>query len=380
MRIVLKIGTSSLTSKDGANFSLIEEVVKLIVELRKQKHSVVLVSSGAVGLGSRRLNWSEKPRKVTAKQAAASVGQILLAETYKRFFEIHGQQVIGQVLLTRTSMQDREGYLNARLTFRELLKLGVVPIVNENDVVADEEIRFSDNDQLAALVSEMIEAEHLFILTDTEGLFTEDPRVNPEAKLIEKVDEVTEEIEELSKGKGSKWGTGGMFSKVNAAKMATSRGTTVHIVSAKDPCKILDILSGKAKHGTTFKAKRNPIDAKRAWIAYAVSSVGKLIVDDGAREAVLNNKSLLPVGIKVVCGNFGRGQPVEIIYSNSSSSSNSDTGIVIAKGISRYSSDDLNKIKGHPSEKIEEILGYTYGKSALHRDDIVILDTNKIKK
>jgi glutamate 5-kinase len=367
MKIVIKIGTTSITGKTpgSVNAELIEKVVEIVNYLKQENHQVVIVSSGAVGLGCGCLGWTEKPKTITSKQAAASIGQILLARFYEQYFQKHNQ-TIGQVLLTRIGMQDKERYLNARLTLRELLLLGVVPIVNENDVVADDEIKFSDNDYLSAVVSELIVAEHLFILTDTEGLFTEDPKNNPQARLISIVEEINSEIESKAGMNSSKWGTGGMSTKVQAAKMATSFGTTVHILSSKDPFKILKILNGE-KHGTTFLPRSTPIDARKAWIACGASPKGRLIIDNGALAAISRGKSLLPIGIKKIIGKFGRGNALEIYYEKDHQLR------IVAKGITKYSSDDLRKIKGFPCEEIENILGYSYGNSAIHRDDLAVI-------
>jgi glutamate 5-kinase len=369
MKIVIKVGTSSISGNDpmGINSNLVEQIVDVIGELKTLGHEVVLVSSGAVGLGCKQLGFTEKPKSIVTKQAAASVGQNLLTNVYQEFFKKYNQ-VIGQVLLTKRGMQDKELYLNARLTLRELLKLKVVPIINENDAVADEEIKFGDNDSLSALVSELITAEHLFILTDIEGLFTEDPRVNPNAKLIELVEEVDFEIESKASSSGSAWGTGGMASKIQAAKLATSFGTTVHIMSGQKPRQIIDILHGQSC-GTTFLPRSNPVDAKKAWIAFGAPPKGKFFIDDGALQAIKKGKSLLPVGIKKVFGKFGRGEAIQLIYT----SEDEKKQHLVAVGITKYSIDDTKKIKGHLSEEIEAILGYSYGNSVIHRDDLVVL-------
>lgn len=369
MKIVIKIGTSSIRGKEpsSVNAELIEKIAKIVYKLKEEKYQVVIVSSGAVGLGCGHLGWTEKPKTITAKQAAASVGQILLARFYEEHFQKYNQ-TIGQVLLTRVGMQNKEGYLNARLTLRELLLLGVIPIINENDVVADDEIKFSDNDYLSAVVSELIVAEHLFILTDTDGLFTEDPRENPNAQLISVVEEINSEIEAKAGLNGSKWGTGGMVSKIQAAKMATSFGTTVHILSSTNPFKIIDILQGE-KHGTTFLPRSTSINARKAWIACGASPKGKLIIDSGALAAINKGKSLLPIGIKKIIGKFGRGNALEIYFEEE----NSQNLRIVAKGITKYSSDDLRKIKGFPCEEIESVLGYSYGNSAIHRDDLAVI-------
>ncbi len=343
-----------------------EQIVDVIAKLISLGHEVLLVSSGAVGLGCQKLGWSEKPIKITTKQAAASIGQISLASLYEKLFAKYNL-VIGQVLLTRLGMQNRERYLSARLTLKELLSLKVVPVINENDVVADDEIKFSDNDYLAALVSELVEAERLFILTDTQGLFTADPSTDPSAKLIELIEEVTPEIEAAAGG-NNQWGTGGMISKVEAAKLATSFGTTVHVLSSRNPHKVLEVLDG-TRHGSTFLPRRTPIDARMAWLAYGVSSHGKLLIDTGAVKAIQGGKSLLPIGIKKVSGKFSRGHAVEVCFKD-----NGGQLRLVAKGIVKYSAEDLKRLLGHLSEEIEGILGYSYGNSAIHSDDLVVLD------
>ena len=368
MKIVIKIGTSSITGSipGTTNTTLMQEIAEVVHKLKKVGHQVVLVSSGAVGLGCGALNWQTKPKLITSRQAAASIGQILLARFYEEHFHQYNQ-LIGQVLLTRMGMQDKERYLNARLTLKQLLSLGVLPIVNENDVVADEEIKFSDNDYLSAVVAELIEAEHLFILTDTEGLFTEDPRTNPQAKLISLVEEIDSAIEAKAGLKPSSWGTGGMVTKIEAAKMATSFGTTVHIIAGQHASQIQAILEGKLDYGTTFLPRNNPIDARKAWIACGATPKGKLIIDAGALNAINQGKSLLPVGIKKIQGKFGRGHILSIYFEE-------EAGLrIVAKGLTKYDSDDLRKIKGSASEEIENILGYSYGHSAIHRDDLAVI-------
>ena len=371
MRIVLKVGTSSLTniqSKSGVNLKLVAEIVDLVARLTDRGHQVAIISSGAIGLGCHKLDWKERPTKISEKQAVASIGQILLAQVYQDFFDKY-RLTIGQVLLTRQCIQDRETYLNASSTLKELLKLGIIPIINENDVVAVDEIKFSDNDYLAALVSKLISADELFFLTDTEGLYSKDPRLDANAVLINKVEKITPEIEKLAGGSGGKWGSGGMSSKINAAKNATAFGTVTHIISHKKIDKILDILDRKAEAGTTFFARQTPVEARKAWIVYALESSGKLYIDTGALEAINNGKSLLSVGLKSVKNNFSRGQAVEIYYEDE----------FVAKGITKYSSEDLRQIKGHSSEEAERILGYTYGNSVIHCDDLIVLSEKQAK-
>jgi len=366
MKIVIKVGTASLQDQnknDGINHRLILQLTEVISQLKSQNHQVVLVSSGAVGLGCQQLRWTEKPKSVTSKQVAASVGQIMLAQVYKDAFAKH-RHIVGQVLLTRLCMENRERYFTARISLRELLDLGAIPIVNENDVVADDEIKFSDNDYLAALTCELIGADRLFVLTDIEGLCTDDPNKNPQAQLIPIIEQITPALEErIQKNRPGNWGTGGMFSKVQAAKMATSFGCMVHILSYKQPFNVLKILSGES-YGTTFLASQTLHGQRKGWIAFGMNPTGQININVGALQAIENQKNLLPVGVESILGNFPRGQAVNISHENT----------VIAKGISKYSSEDLQQIIGCNSEKIEEVLGYSYGHSVVHRDDLVLIN------
>ncbi len=364
-KIVIKIGTTSIASNNekGINLQLMSELVEAIIDLKKLGHDVVLVSSGAVGLGSKRLNFKEKPKKITDKQVAASVGQILLASLYDQLFQKHGQ-IVGQVLLTKQELQNKENFFNAQSTLKGLLALGVIPIINENDVVAVDEIKFTDNDHLAALVCKLISADELFLLTDTEGLFTKNPFLHPDAQLINEVVEINTDIESMVKESRSKWGTGGMMSKIKAAKMVINFGTNVHIISGSKVLQISNILKGE-RIGTLFRAKRSKASSgnKKTLIAYMKATKGKIFIDEGAKDALFKGKSLLPVGIKEIDGSFKRGEIIEILYKKA----------LIAKGITRYSSKDLEKIKGLVSNKIEDVLSYTYGNNVIHRDDLMII-------
>src|SRR3989338_10675844 len=300
--IIIKIGTTTLTPTDsdkGINTSVIENLSDVISRLRNQGNKLVLVTSGAVALGVKKLNLSKKPNTILGKQAAAAIGQALLMQTYEKYFSKHGIP-IAQILLTREGFVKRETYINARETILELLDMGVLPIINENDAVASEEIRFGDNDMLSAMVSDLISADRLIILTDEEGLYDSNPKRNKDAKLISKVEKITPEIEKMASGAGSEFSLGGMASKIQAAKLATSVGVKTHIIYGKEPEKILNLLDGQSI-GTTFLPQTNKTEKRKSWIAHGLVSAGKVFVDDGAQKAILQNgKSLLPAGIKKV--------------------------------------------------------------------------------
>lgn len=249
-KIIIKIGTATLSAESGINTKIIETLSNVISRLRKAGHKVILVTSGAIGLGVKELKLLKKPKTILEKQMAASIGQVKLMETYERYFSKH-KITIAQILLTRDGFEQKEVYKNTRETLNSLLNKGVIPIINENDAVANEEIKFGDNDMLSALVGELIHANRLIILTDEEGLYNGNPKINKNAKLISKVKKITKKIEKMTSGKGSEFSTGGMRSKLKAAKLATSCGIKTHIVHGKTPTKILEVLGGK-NVGTTF--------------------------------------------------------------------------------------------------------------------------------
>lgn len=362
MKVVIKIGTSSVTDTScelGINIKIIERIATLISELKSKGHQVVLVSSGAIGLGCHKLNLKEKPKNITDKQAAASVGQILLAQIYEEYFNKFSI-ITGQVLITRDGMQNKENYLNAKSTINTLLKLKAVPIVNENDVVADEAIKFSDNDYLSALVAEFISADYMFMLTDIEGLYTENPNNNPDAKLIHTVNEITEDIENKASG-SSKWGTGGMSTKIIAAKSAVAFGTNVYIMHAQKLEEIINILENNTHCGTFFPAVKSCSNNSlhQSWINYAKKTQGQLIINNtNCLEA-----NIQPSDISNINGEFTRGDAIEIQHNN----------ITVAKGITLYSSEDLQQIINKLQSPIDEILGYTYGNNIIASSDLIKL-------
>lgn len=362
-RVVAKVGTSSLTAGgDRLNGDAMRRLAKQIVELRRLGVPVLLVTSGAVAAGRERLNVPFDSKDVPAKQALAAIGQALLMQRWDQIFAEHGV-VVAQALLTRQDMSRRQGYLNARTTLLTLLEHRVLPVVNENDVVAVDEIRIGDNDQLSALVANLIDADLLVLLTDNDGLYTADPRRNPAATRIARVEQITPEIERVAGGGGSAGGTGGMRTKLLAAKAATRAGTTVVITSGAEPAALVGAVRGEAV-GTVFPA-HGALEGRRRWLATGVAGQGELTVDAGAVCALLERgRSLLPAGIQRVEGRFARGDAVLIRAAE---------GRAIACGLSNYDARDLALIAGRRSDEIATVLGYSYGPEAVHRNNLAVL-------
>jgi len=363
-KIVIKVGTSTLQAENGVNTDIIEKLSETISKLNSIGCDVVFVTSAAIALGVKKLKLSGRPKTVLGKQAASAVGQTLLMQTYEKHFS-KKDIPIAQILLTREGFVGRETYINARETILELLKMKVLPIINENDTVASEEIKFGDNDTLSAMVADLISADRLVILTDEEGLYDGHPKKDKNAKLIPVVEKITPEVEQMARGLGSEFSSGGMESKIQAAKLATSVGIKTHIIYGGKPEKIFDLLDGK-NIGTTFLPSSDKIEKRKSWIAHSLISSGKVFVDTGAQKAVTDSgKSLLPAGVKKVSGNFARGEAIEVC--------NLDSGKSFAKGITNYGKIELERIIGIKSAEIENVLGYTYGETVIHRDDLVIL-------
>jgi glutamate 5-kinase len=364
--IVVKIGTSSLTQTTGQiAIATIASLVETLTYLRSAGHRVVLVSSGAVGVGCARLNLKERPRKMAMKQAVAAVGQGRLMRIYDDLFSSL-QQAIAQVLLTRRELMERSSYVNASNTFSALLELGVIPIVNENDTVAVDELKFGDNDTLSALVASLIEADWLFLLTDVDRLYSADPRLVPDAKPIELVNSAEFNLLQVDAGtSGTQWGTGGMATKLAAARIATSSGIRTVITQGKQPQNIIKILQGE-QLGTQFEPQIRADNARKRWIAYGLLPMGKLYLDSGAVKAICQgNKSLLPAGIVRVEGDFSATDAVQLCDAD---------GKEIARGLVNYNRNEIEQIKGHHSEKISLILGYQGEETVVHRDNLVIRD------
>ncbi|MEM9537964.1 MAG: glutamate 5-kinase [Cyanobacteria bacterium P01_E01_bin.42] len=363
--LVVKIGTSSLTHADTGQLSLstIASLVETLTRLRNSGDRIALVSSGAVGVGCSRLRLSDRPKTMSRKQAIAAVGQGRLMRIYDDFFTSL-QQPIAQILLTRRDLMERSSYVNAYNTFKELFELGVIPIVNENDSVAVEELKFGDNDTLSALVANLIEADCLFLLTDVDRLYSADPRAFPNARPINTVTpEELATLEVNASTKGSGWGTGGMVTKLAAARIATSAGVKTAILRGQQPDNIEKILQGE-RLGTQFEPRPRTETARKRWIAHGLIAMGTLYLDEGAVTAIRDRgKSLLAAGISQIEGHFHASEAVLICDRQ---------GHPIARGIVNYNSAELQQIQGVRSEKIPEILGYLGAETVIHRDNLVL--------
>ncbi|WP_394247880.1 glutamate 5-kinase [Vibrio profundi] len=362
--VVVKLGTSVLT---GGTLALdrahMVELVRQCAELKKQGHSVVMVSSGAIAAGREHLGYPALPNSMASKQLLAAVGQSQLIQAWESLFAIYGLK-IGQMLLTRADLDDRERFLNARDTINALVENDIIPIVNENDAVATNEIKVGDNDNLSALVGILCGADKLLLLTDQKGLFTADPRKDPHAELIKEVKTIDDTLRKIAGGSGTTLGTGGMATKLQAADIARRAGIEVIIAAGSAENVVFDSLSDNPQ-GTRFLPLEEALENRKRWILAGPASMGDIVIDDGAVNAVINKgSSLLAKGVVKVSGQFSRGDVTRITDSQ---------GKVIARGISSYSSQDLAKITGKHSKDIGEILGYDYGSEVIHRDDLVVI-------
>ncbi|MFW5708738.1 MAG: glutamate 5-kinase [Chloroflexota bacterium] len=362
-RIVIKLGTSTLTrGTEYLNRQHMLELVQQMAYLHQGGHEVILVSSGAQAAGREHLNFPDFGRSVPAKQMLSAVGQGRLMHIYSEFFDIFGI-VVGQVLLTRDDLSDRTRYLNARDTLQTLLERRIIPIINENDTVATNEIRVGDNDNLSAMVASILEADLLILLTDQPGLFTSDPRRDTNAELIKQVDRIDSSTYALAGGIGSKLGTGGMMTKIAAARTATRSGVTTIIASGSTPHVISRILNGDDL-GTRFEASASHLESRKRWLL-TDRIQGSVRVDAGAvRVLVTGGASLLPVGIVEIQGKFERGSTIAVLDSESQE---------IAHGLTNYSSVELIKLRGVKSSQITAILGYSYGDHVIHRNNMVLV-------
>jgi glutamate 5-kinase len=361
-RVVVKVGSGVLSTAEGLNEAMIVSLARDIDVLLRRGYEVILVSSGAVAAGKRDLGIVGRPTSIPLKQAAAAIGQSRLMRAYKEAFRADGHTV-AQILLTRDDLANRRRYLNARNTLMTLLDHGITPIINENDTVVIDEIRFGDNDNLSALATNLVEANLLVILSDVDGLFDRDPRDFPDARLIPLVEKITEEIEAIAGDTGSEFGTGGMATKIRAAKRATLYGVPTVIVNGLIPGVLPRIFDGE-ELGTYFLPARDRMAAKKHWIAFTKKPRGKLFLDDGAKRAIVERgKSLLPSGIKGVEGGFERGDAVRLCDLD---------GREFAKGVINYALPELLRIMGKKSSEIEGILGYKYGDEVMHRDNLVL--------
>lgn len=361
---VVKFGSAILTNDgEGLATASIRGWVEQIVALRQSGIDLVLVSSGAVAEGMKRLNMQERPHAIHELQAAAAVGQTGLVQAYETCFS-HHEVHTAQILLTHDDLSNRRRYLNARSSIRTLLKMGVVPIVNENDTVAIDEIRLGDNDTLAALVANLIEANLLVILTDQLGMYDADPRSNPEAQLLDTVDANDPALEQMAGDSKGKLGRGGMATKVIAARTAARSGTATIVAPGREP-QVLQRLFQQEKIGTLFEPGRQRRDARKRWMLSQLQMRGTLVVDAGADRVLRESgRSLLAVGIEAVEGRFQRGDLVSL---------KSESGEEIARGLANYSAEDMQKVMGTSSEQIESLLGYIDEEEMVHRDNLVLV-------
>jgi glutamate 5-kinase len=363
-RVVVKIGSSLLVDDESGhlNRSWLESLADEIVRMRDRGQQIIIVSSGAIALGRKYLGLGPEQRRLEEHQAAAAAGQVLLAHAYQ---DLLGERNIrvAQVLLTLDDTENRRRYLNARSTLETLLGLGAVPVINENDTVATSEIRYGDNDRLGARVAEMISADCLTLLSDVDGLYDADPTNNPAARLVTEVREITPEIESLAGASNTAYGSGGMRTKIMAARIAVAAGCATLIANGRRLRPMQAVEEGGP--ATWFIPRKSPLAARKQWIGGSLKSRGRLVIDAGAAKALTKGSSLLPVGVVAVEGNFERGDAITVV---------DDRGHEIARGLAAYSSSDARKISGRRSDDIEGLLGYAGRDVIIHRDDLVLLD------
>ncbi|QFT70553.1 Glutamate 5-kinase [Labrenzia sp. THAF35] len=359
-RIVVKIGSALLVEQGELKRSWLNALIADVVKLSDAGAEVLLVSSGSIALGRGILGLPGGPLKLEESQAAAAAGQIALAQAYADALSAHGKKA-GQILLTLGDTEERRRYLNARATIGTLLKLGAVPIINENDSVATSEIRYGDNDRLAARVATMASADCLVLLSDIDGLYTAPPQQNPDAVFLPEVPRITHEIESMAGSAGSELSRGGMKTKIDAGKIATAAGTSMVITSGKElnPLQRLD----QGARGTWFPALSSPASARKAWIGGHLEPRGEIRLDAGAVKAMTSGKSLLPAGVTSVSGSFSRGDAVTLL---------NPEGRIIGRGLIAYDADEAQLIAGRNSREIEAIVGYPGRAEMIHRDDLVL--------
>lgn len=364
-RVVVKIGSNVLTAgSDVLHKEVFSNVAKNISSLKKDGYEVLIVSSGAVAAGRKSLTCIEQPVSIPQKQASAAIGQVRLMRLYEDCFNTHGDTT-AQVLLTHDALSDRKKFLNARNTLFTLLHCGIIPIINENDSVVVDEIKFGDNDILSALVTNLVDADLLLILTDRDGLYAQDPQCCEDAVLIKVVEKITKEVENLAKGSSSSAGTGGMISKVDAAKKVSIYGIPTIVVNGNTKNIITGVFKGEDV-GTLFLPRQTKLSSRKHWIAFNLKPKGTLIVDDGAKRAVVKmGKSLLSTGLIDVKGHFQFGDPVKCVDTN---------GAEFARGLINYRAEDVFRLRGLHSRDIKKVLGYKHYDEIIHRDDLVVLE------
>ncbi|MDG4812070.1 glutamate 5-kinase [Hydrogenovibrio sp. 3SP14C1] len=364
-RWVVKIGSALLTNDGrGLNKEAMAQWVSQMVALRQQGIELVIVSSGSVAEGMQRLGWSKRPSEINELQAAAAVGQMGLVQAYESEFAKNSIHT-AQILMTHDDLSNRARYLNASNTIQTLLEHGVVPVINENDTVVTDEIRFGDNDTLAALTANLVSADVLVILTDQNGLYNDNPRTNPKAELISEAQVSRKDIEAMASSEGGSLGKGGMYTKVMAAKRAARSGTATFIASGREDNVLPRLLAGEPL-GTLLIPDLEPLTAKKRWLAGHLQAKGQLVLDEGAVKALQSSgKSLLPIGVKDMSGEFQRGEMVVCV---------NDKNQEVARGLVNYPFFETQKIMGHPSSEINQILGYSDGEFLIHCDNLVLAD------
>lgn len=365
-RLVVKVGSALLRHpQGGVREPEVAHIVEQLSTLRRQGHDIILVSSGAIALGIQVLGEQGIPKTIMHQQAAAAIGQSRLIWTYERLFGVFGQKV-AQILLTHEDLRVRTRYLNARNTLQTLLQYDIIPIINENDTVSVAEIRFGDNDTLSAMVCNLVDAELLVILTHIDGLYTADPRLHPEATLISVVEKIDSRIEALAGKTTHRTGRGGMFSKIQAAKMAGTSGIHTHIVNGLQPNALLDVVAGVAVGTHVHSSVTAKLSSRKRWIGYALKARGEIVVDEGAKRALTTQgKSLLPSGVIDVSGSFRFGDAVYCVDATSHR---------FAQGLVNYSAAELKTIRGQHTSTIETMLGYKASDEVIHRDNLVLLE------
>lgn len=361
-RVVIKVGSNVLTQVDGLNIKVIRSLSRQISMLMNKGIEVIFVSSGAMASGLRKIGLQEKPDEIPKRQAVSAVGQAGLIMEYEKAFEEFDKKV-AQILLTSEDLSNRKRYLNARNTIYTLLSWKIVPIINENDTVAVEDIKFGDNDNLAAMIAILMDADVLVTLTDMEGLYTKDPRKNSDAELIPVVRVIRKSVEKMAGGNPGTLGTGGMLTKIRAAKKVTAAGIPMVIAKGEKPGILTNLFEGE-EHGTFFVPGKERLSRKKCWIAFSLKPQGTIIIDDGAVKAIVEKgKSLLPGGIIRVKGEFGQGSPVEFCNADNE---------VIGVGLVNYSASDIKKIMGLKTSRIKEKLGHKPYDEVIHRDNLAL--------
>jgi glutamate 5-kinase len=363
-RVIIKVGSSVLTDSSGSlSEPVFEKLAYEISKIRDKNIEVIVVSSGAIASGMKKLNLTQRPTEISMKQAIAAAGQSTLIWHYERAFSEFNLNV-AQILLTLDGLSDRKRFLNARKTLTTVLSMGIIPIVNENDTVAVEEIMLGDNDNLAAHITTLIEADLLILLTDIDGLYNKDPRVNKDAELLSLIEKIGEDVENTAGDTYGRTTVGGMRTKIEAAKKAAAYGVPTVIANGNNASSLEEIFDGK-EVGTLFLPSEQSLSGRKHWIAFTLKSAGQIIIDDGAKKAITSSgKSLLPSGIKNVIGTFGIGDSVTCV---------DEKGRHIARGLTSYSAQDIRKIMGSKTSDVESILGYKYSDEVIHRDDLAVI-------